>query len=125
MVTTLAQGPGEVKLPGGVMEPNGVTWLDRAGNYLSHTAHGDRAVHQMGDNHIQYSATIEDPELYTQPVDDLDAALSPVEPNAQLLEFRCVPFSELLLYGDLLEEDAARSRARNRPARITRKRPAY
>jgi len=29
-----------------------------------------------------------------------------VEDDAQLLEFKCVPFSEQLLYGDLLEQQA-------------------
>ena len=67
VVVTLSQGPGEVKLPGGVMEPNGVTWLDRAGNYLSPTATVTERFTKMGDNHIQYSATIEDPEMYTRP----------------------------------------------------------
>jgi hypothetical protein len=106
VVVTLSQGPGEVKLPGGVMEPNGVTWLDRAGNYLSHTATVTERFTKMGDNHIQYSATIEDPELYTRPWTISMPLYRRIEPNAQLLEFRCVPFSEQLLYGDLLEEGA-------------------
>jgi hypothetical protein len=105
-VVTLSQGPGEVKLPGGVMEPNGVTWLDRAGNYLSPTATVTERFTKMGDNHIQYSATIEDPELYTRPWTISMPLYRRMEPNAQLLEFRCVPFSEMLLYGDLLEEGA-------------------
>ena len=105
-IVTLSQGPGEVKLPGGVMEPNGVTWLDRAGNYLSPTATVTERFTRMGDNHIQYSATIEDPELYTRPWTITMPLYRRMEPNAQLLEFRCVPFSEMLLYGDLLEEGA-------------------
>lgn len=104
VVVTLSQGPGEVKLPGGVMEPNGVTWLDRAGNYLSPTATVTERFTKMGDNHVQYSATIEDPELYTRPWTISMPLYRRMEPNAQLLEFRCVPFSEQLLYGDLLEE---------------------
>jgi hypothetical protein len=104
VVKTLSQGPGEVKLPGGVMEPNGVTWLDRAGNYLSPTATVTERFTKMGDNHIQYSATIDDPELYTRPWTISMPLYRHLEPNAQLLEFRCVPFSEQLLYGDLLEE---------------------
>jgi hypothetical protein len=104
VVVTLSQGPGEVKLPKGVMEPNGVTWLDRSGNYLSHTATVTERFTKMGDNHIQYSATIEDPELYTRPWTISMPLYRRMEPNAQLLEFRCVPFSEQLLYGDLLEE---------------------
>ena len=106
-VVTLSQGPGEVKLPGGVMEPNGVTWLDRAGNYLSPTATVTERFTKMGNNHIQYSATIEDPSLYTRPWTITMPIYRRMEANAQLLEFRCVPFSEMLLYGDLLEEGAA------------------
>ena len=106
-VVTLSQGPGEVKLPGGVMEPNGVTWLDRVGNYLSPTATVTERFTKMGDNHIQYSATIEDPELYTRAWTISMPLYRRMEPNAQLVEFRCVPFSEMLLYGDLLEEGAA------------------
>ena len=115
-VVTLSQGPGEVKLPGGVMEPNGVTWLDRAGNYLSPTATVTERFTRMGDNHIQYSATIEDPELYTRPWTITMPLYRRMEPNAQLLEFRCVPFSEMLLYGDLLEEGAAPAAPAAEPA---------
>lgn len=106
-VVTLAQGPGEVKLPGGVMEPDGVTWLDRAGNYLTHTATVTERFEALGPNHIKYSAKIEDPAIYTQPWSISMVLYRNMEPNAQLLEFRCVPFSEMLLYGDLLEGDAA------------------
>jgi hypothetical protein len=109
VVVTLSQGPGEVKLPKGVMEPNGVTWLVRAGNYLSHTATVTERFTKIDDNHIQYSATIEDPELYTQPWTISMPLYRRIEANAQLLEFRCVPFSEQLLYGDLLEEGSAPS----------------
>jgi hypothetical protein len=104
VVVTLAQGPGEVKLPKGVMEPNGVTWLDRAGNYLSPTATVTERFTKVDDTHINYSATIDDPELYTKPWTITMPLYRHVEANAQLLEFRCVPFSEQLLYGDLLEE---------------------
>jgi hypothetical protein len=106
-VVTLSQGPGEVKLPGGVMEPNGVTWLDRAGNYLTHTATVTERFTPHGPNHIQYTATIEDPEIYTAPWSISMMLYRNMEPNAQLLEFRCVPFSEMLLYGDLLEENSS------------------
>ena len=106
VVTTLAQGPGEVKLPGGVMEPNGVTWLDRAGNYLSPTATVVERFTKVDDTHINYTATITDPEIYTRPWTISMPLYKHTEPNAQLLEFRCVPFSEMLLYGDLLEENS-------------------
>ncbi|WP_082553672.1 hypothetical protein [Altererythrobacter sp. Root672] len=102
VVTTLALGPGDVKLPGGEME-EGVTWLDRAGNYLSNTSTVTERFTKVNDNLIQYSATIEDPQLYTKPWTISMPLYRRMEPNAQLLEFRCVPFSEPMLYGDLLE----------------------
>ena len=56
-----------------------------------------------------FVSTIEDPELYTRPWTISMPLYRRMEPNAQLLEFRCVPFSEQLLYGDLLEEGSAPS----------------
>lgn len=103
VVTTLAQGPGLVKLPAGEMI-DGVTWLDRAGNYLTSTATVTERFTVMSENHIQYEATIDDPSIYTRPWTISMPLYRHVEENAQLLEFKCVPFSENLLYGDLLEE---------------------
>jgi hypothetical protein len=67
---------------------------------------------KIDNDHMQYTATIEDPELYTKPWTISLTLYRHVEPNAQLLEFRCVPFSEMMLYGDLLEESAAGSDAK-------------
>lgn len=103
VVTTLAQGPGDVKLPGGALEP-GVTWLDRAGNYLSNTTTVVERFTLRDKDHIDYEVTITDPELYTRPWKISMPLYRRVEANAQLLDFRCVPFSENLLYGDLLEK---------------------
>ena len=103
VVTTLAQGPGLVKLPGGEMI-DGVTWLDRNGNYLTNHATVTERFTPMGPNHIDYEATIDDPEIYTRPWTIKMPLYRRMEENAQLLEFKCVPFSEHLLYGDLIEE---------------------
>jgi hypothetical protein len=111
VVTTLAQSPGEYKAPRGVMF-EGVTWLDRSGNYLSNTSTVIERFKKIDNDHMQYTATIEDPELYTKPWTISLTLYRNVEPNAQLLEFRCVPFSEMMLYGDLLEESAAGSDAK-------------
>lgn len=101
-VVTLAQSTGEYKAPGGEMIQN-PTWLDRAGNFLTNTTTVTERFTKVGENHIQYSATFEDPNLYTRPWTISMPLYRRMEPNAQLLEFRCVPFSELFLYGDLLE----------------------
>lgn len=110
VVTTLAQSPGEYKAPRGVML-EGVTWLDRSGNYLSNTSTVVERFKKIDNDHMQYTATIEDPNLYTKPWTLSLTLYRHTEPNAQLLEFRCVPFSEMMLYGDLLEESTAGSGA--------------
>lgn len=102
-VVTLAQSPGDVKLPGGALEP-GVTWLDRTGNYLTNTGAVTETFKLIDKDHIQYTATIDDPSIYTKPWTISMPLYRRIEPNAQLLEFNCVPFSEMLLYGDLLED---------------------
>lgn len=109
VVTTLAQSPGEYKAPGGEMISDSVTWLDRSGNFLSNTTTVVERFRKIDDDHMSYTATIEDPNLYTRPWTISLTLYRHVEPNAQLLEFRCVPFSEMMLYGDLLEESAAPS----------------
>lgn len=102
VVTTLAQGPGLVKLPAGEMM-EGVTWLDRAGNYLTNAATvTERFTLSDSGNHMDYSVTIEDPNVYTEAWTMNMTLYRLVEDDAQLLEFKCVPFSENLLYGDLI-----------------------
>ena len=48
-----------------------------------------------------YEATIEDPTVFTRPWKISMPLYRRVEPNAQILEFRCVEFVEDLIYGDL------------------------
>ena len=84
---------------------NGESWLDRAGNYASAAATVTERFTPQGDNILLYEATIEDPETFTEAWTISMPLYRHVEPDAQLLEFRCVPFSELMLYGDLLLEE--------------------
>jgi len=77
------------------------TWLDRAGNF--HGA-GLRVIERytpMGPNHLWYEATLEDPEVYSRPWTISFPLYRRLEPNAQLLEFKCVPFAEEVMYGHL------------------------
>jgi hypothetical protein len=77
------------------------TWFDRAGNYHSDALHVTER-YSMGDaNTIQYEATIEDPNVFTRPWTISMPLYRRLEKNAQLLEFKCVPFSEELIYGHL------------------------
>jgi hypothetical protein len=104
VVTTLSENPGDVIAPGGAQNP-GVTWLDRSGNYLVGTSTVVEKFTLMDKDHIDYEATISDPAIYTKPWTIKMPLYRRVEDNAQILEFNCVPFSELMLYGDLLENN--------------------
>ena len=55
----------------------------------------------MGADVLAYEATIEDPTLYTRPWTIRMPLYRRLDKGAQLLEFKCVPFAEELLYGDL------------------------
>jgi hypothetical protein len=84
---------------------NGMTWLDRAGDYLTPTATVIEHFTLIDHDHIAYEVSIEDPAVYAKPWKIAMTLYRHVEPNAELLDFRCVPFSEVLIYGDLLPKD--------------------
>jgi len=78
------------------------TWLDRAGNYHSNQMTVTERLTLLSENHIRYEATIEDPQVFSGPWTISMPLYRNVEPNAELLEFKCVEFSENLLYGEYL-----------------------
>jgi hypothetical protein len=80
------------------------TWLDRAGNYHSSAMKVTERYTLLDENRIQYEATIDDPETFTRPWTISMHLYKNTEPNAELLEFKCVEFSEPLLYGEFLKE---------------------
>jgi len=80
---------------------NDRTWLDRAGNYHSPAMKVTERFKPMDKNHIEYTATIEDPNVFTKPWTIKMPLYKHVEQNAELLDFKCVPFTEKLIYGDL------------------------
>ncbi len=80
---------------------NGETWFDRSGNHHSEQLHVQERYTLMGPNHIKYEATITDPATFTRPWKISMPLYRRMEPNAQLLDFKCVEFVEELLYGHL------------------------
>ncbi len=80
------------------------TWFDRAGNYHTSGLTVTERYTLASDNHILYEATIDDPNVYTRPWTISMPLYRRLEPNATILEFKCVEFAEPLLYGDLLKE---------------------
>jgi hypothetical protein len=83
---------------------NDRTWFDRAGNHHSAAMKVTERWILIDENHLQYEATIEDPETFSQPWTLRAPLYRRMEPDVQLLEFKCVEFSEELLYGDLKKQ---------------------
>ena len=76
------------------------TWFDRAGNHHSDRMKVTERYTPMSPHHLQYEATIEDPETFTEPWTISMPLYRRMEDNAQLMEFRCVEFVEELMYGE-------------------------
>lgn len=75
--------------------------LDRAGNHFSSSLKVTERFDLENENVLWYEATLEDPETYTRPWTIRMPLYKHVEDNAELLEHKCVPFVEELLYKDL------------------------
>jgi hypothetical protein len=80
---------------------NDRTWFDRAGNYHTSALKVTERFEPVTENHLQYSATIEDPNVFSRAWTINMPLYRHIDPNAQILEFKCVPFVEELLYKDL------------------------
>ena len=80
---------------------NGESWFDRAGNYQTSSLHVVERYTPVGRDVLQYEATIEDPQIYTRPWKMSMPLYRRLEPNAQLVEYKCVEFAEELMYGHL------------------------
>jgi hypothetical protein len=80
---------------------NDQTWFDRSGNHHTESLTVEERFTLQGDNVLIYEATMTDPKTFTRPWKIRMPLYRRLEPNVQLLEFKCVEFSEELLYGDL------------------------
>jgi hypothetical protein len=80
---------------------NGQTWLDRAGNHHTEQLTVVERYTMLGPDHIQYEATMEDPQTFSSPWTISMPLYRHVDPNARLGQFKCVPFVEELMYGHL------------------------
>lgn len=80
---------------------NDLTWFDRAGDFHSDALHVVERYTPMSPYHLQYEATIDDPKVFTRPWKISLPLYRRMEKGAQLLEDKCVPIAEELLYGKL------------------------
>jgi hypothetical protein len=82
------------------------TWFDRAGNFHSDALHVVERYTPVSPYHMMYEATIEDPNVFTRPWKISFPLYRRMEKNLQLLEFKCVPFTEELLFGKFRKQAA-------------------
>jgi hypothetical protein len=85
---------------------NGMSWLDRAGNFTSENAHVVERYTPLDRDHLRYDVTIEDPTVFTRPWTISLPLYRRIDAGAELVEFRCVEFTERLLYGELEKKPA-------------------
>src|SRR6202795_999436 len=78
---------------------NDRTWFDRAGNFHSDALRLVERFTPMTPDIIGYEVMIEDPKVFTRPWRIAMPLYRRVEPNMQLLDFRCNEFVEEFMYG--------------------------
>jgi hypothetical protein len=81
-----------------VTAQNGDTWLDRSGNYHSDQIHVVEKYTLRSPDVLMYEATIEDPKVFSKPWTIRMPLYRHLEDGAQLMEFKCIPFTEHVLY---------------------------
>jgi hypothetical protein len=78
---------------------NGMTWLDRSGNFASEKVKVTERYTRIAPDHLMYEATIADADTFTRPWKISMPLYRRIERDARVMEFKCVEFVEELLYG--------------------------
>lgn len=77
------------------------TWFDRSGNFHSDALRVTERYTPISRDAIRYEATIEDAKVFTRPWKISLPLYRRLEPDVQIMEFRCVEQVEETLYGHL------------------------
>ena len=80
------------------------TWLDRAGNHHSNQMKVTERLTLIDEHLMEYRATIDDPVTYSRPWTISMPLYRHAERNAELMDYKCVEFSESLLYGKFMKQ---------------------
>ena len=80
------------------------TWFDRSGNFHSDALHVVERYTPITRDAILYEATIEDPKVFTRPWTISLPLYRRLEPDAQVLDFKCIEQAEETLYGHLRKQ---------------------
>jgi hypothetical protein len=89
-----------------VTNQNDKTWFDRAGDFHSDALHVVERYTPIDAGHLMYQATMEDPKVFTRPWTIKMPLYRRIEENAQVLEYRCVEFSEEFMYGRFIDSSS-------------------
>lgn len=84
------------------------TWLDRSGNFHSASLRVTERYTPITPHHMQYEATLDDPEVFTEPWTIALPLYRRMESEPRVLEYRCVEMVEELVYGHLRREQLVR-----------------
>ncbi len=76
------------------------TWLDRAGNHHSEALQVIERYTPSSPFHLIYEVTLTDPQVYARPWTMRMPLYRRVEPDMQLMDFKCVEFVEELMFGE-------------------------
>jgi hypothetical protein len=89
------------------------TWLSRAGDWHSDQLRVTERFTPAGSLDdmfaLRYEVTIEDPKVFTRPWKISMPLYRRIEPEAQLMEFRCHEFVEELVFGHLRREQLVKT----------------
>ena len=100
------------------------TWFDRSGNFHSDALHVVERYTPITRDAIQYEATIEDSKVFTRPWKISLPLYRRLDPNAQLMDFRCIEMVEETIYGHLRKQQLVKHwEGRTMAVDITRKIP--
>jgi hypothetical protein len=84
------------------------TWLDRAGDFHSDALRVVERYTPISRDAFRYEATIDDPKVFTRPWKISMPIYRRLEPNAQLMEFRCQEMAEETVLGHLRKQQLVR-----------------
>ena len=73
---------------------NDQTWFDKAGNYHSDALHVVERYTRTSPDTMTYTATVEDPKVFTRAFTITVPMFLHKEPNARLLEYECQSYRE-------------------------------
>lgn len=82
----------------------GETWFDRSGNFHSDALRVTERYTPITPYHLQYEATIDDPEVFAEPWTISLPLYRRMEERPRVLEYRCVEMVEELVHGHLRKE---------------------